>query len=226
MTEDKYNELRQKDVNLREAFKLDEAECPQMPADLNERLMQRMEKENRKPRLIVWPWVAAACVAAALIVWLTPPKEVIGEPSTGHIAKVEIPTPEPEDEGLTPEEPKIEQPVETPEKPEVQQPVVTSAKPKTQKPATQIEPQLMAQATADAEIPAEVSTPLPSGEGQGEGSVALLTENDIPITRPENFKHTPEEIALMKRQAEEAYLKWVELELEIAKYNLEQTAQK
>ena len=53
-----------------------------------------------------------------------------------------------------------------------------------------------------------------------------LTERDIPITRPENYKYTPEEIALMKKQAAEAYLKWVELELEIAKHNMEQTAQK
>ena len=29
----------------------------------------------------------------------------------------------------------------------------------------------------------------------------------------------------MKKQANEAYLKWMELELEIAKHNLEQTAQ-
>ena len=52
-----------------------------------------------------------------------------------------------------------------------------------------------------------------------------LTERDIPVTRPENYKYTPEEMALLKKQANEAYLKWVELELEIAKYNLEQTAQ-
>ena len=54
----------------------------------------------------------------------------------------------------------------------------------------------------------------------------VLTERDIPITRPENYKYTPEEIALMKKQANEAYLKWVELELEISRYTLEQTAQK
>ena len=53
----------------------------------------------------------------------------------------------------------------------------------------------------------------------------VLTERDIPITRPENYKYTPEEIALLKRQAAEAYLKWVELELEIAKHSQEQTAQ-
>ncbi len=57
-----------------------------------------------------------------------------------------------------------------------------------------------------------------------EVATMILTERDLPITRPENYKYTPEEIALMKRQAAEAYLKWVELELEIAKYNQEQTA--
>lgn len=54
---------------------------------------------------------------------------------------------------------------------------------------------------------------------------AVLTERDIPITRPENYRYTPEEIALLKKQADEAYVKWVQLELEIAKYNLEQMAQ-
>ena len=51
-----------------------------------------------------------------------------------------------------------------------------------------------------------------------------ISESDLPITRPENLKYTPEEIALMKRLANEAYIKWVKLELEIAKYNIEQTA--
>ena len=58
-----------------------------------------------------------------------------------------------------------------------------------------------------------------------EPATEVLTERDIPITRPENYKYTPEEIALLKRQAAEAYLKWVELELEIAKHSQEQTTQ-
>jgi hypothetical protein len=72
--------------------------------------------------------------------------------------------------------------------------------------------QLLAQETKPAEKKVEERT-------------VTLTERDIPITRPENYKYTPEEIALMKKQANEAYLKWVELEMEIAKNNLEQTAQ-
>ena len=45
MTEEKINAFRQTDANLRDALKMDEAERPQMPADLNERLMQRMAVE-------------------------------------------------------------------------------------------------------------------------------------------------------------------------------------
>ena len=68
-----------------------------------------------------------------------------------------------------------------------------------------------------------VSTQL-STYSQPEPTPAVLTERDIPITRPENYRYTPEEIALLKKQANEAYVKWVQLELEIAKHNLEQTA--
>ena len=68
MKEDKLDTLRQKDNALREALRQDEAELPQMPADLNARLMKRMANEQRQPRRIVWPWVAVACVAAIMVV--------------------------------------------------------------------------------------------------------------------------------------------------------------
>ncbi len=76
--------------------------------------------------------------------------------------------------------------------------------------------------------PAEVkgylitSSDIPFG-GLG-GQPAVLTERDIPITRPENYRYTSEDFALMKEQAQKAYVKRVQLELEIAKHNLEQTA--
>jgi vancomycin resistance protein YoaR len=58
-----------------------------------------------------------------------------------------------------------------------------------------------------------------------EEKMVTMSERDIPITRPENYKYTPEELAQLKKQAAEAYFKWVELELEISKNNLQQTAQ-
>ena len=48
MTEEKLNALRQQDMNLRDAIRQDEMERPQMPADLNARLMQRVATKEEK----------------------------------------------------------------------------------------------------------------------------------------------------------------------------------
>jgi hypothetical protein len=94
------------------------------------------------------------------------------------------------------------------------QPSVAKAEPKTE----------LAKAETATEPAEEVISDTPPAP---ETDMAqTLTERDIPITRPENYKYTPEELALLKKQASEAYLKWVELELEISRYTLEQTAQK
>ncbi len=222
MTEEKINALRQTDTNLHDALTMDEAERPRMPADLNERLMQRMAVvEKPVKRRIVWPWIAAACVAGIMIMWLMP---------------VSPPAPLQEARGVvTPVSQKVEEPQVTKAETEVEKPVVVHVKVRKSvqrnrrtinTPITPM-PQAAEPATDLAAVQEkEVSVPLPSGEGQGGGAVVTLTERDIPITRPENYRYTPEEIALMKKQANEAYLKWAQLELEIAKYNLEQTAQK
>lgn len=217
MNEDQLNTLRQQDMNLRDAIRMDEMERPQMPADLNARLMKRVGEESAKPqrRRLLWPWIAAACVAAVIAVYLTPPKD-----ATSPL------TPLQEARGIAEAENVVETPVDHVEQPAaqpVQVPVkriVAKVEPKKvetpsvvpqEQPATT--EQLLAQETKPVEKKVEQKS-------------VTLTERDIPITRPENYKYTPEEIALMKKQANEAYLKWVELELEIAKNNLEQTAQK
>ena len=51
---------RQQDKNLREALRQEEAALPQMPADLNARLLQRMESEQPKHSRTLWRWMAAA----------------------------------------------------------------------------------------------------------------------------------------------------------------------
>ena len=215
MNEDQLNTLRQQDANLRDAIRMDEMELPQMPADLNARLMKRLGEENhqQKRRLMLWPWIAAACVAAVIAVYLTPPKASVGEVNNTPVvaAKVEQPAAEPTQ--TVAEQPAV-QPAKTPVKrmvAKVEPKKVETPSVKSQEEAIAIE-QLLAQETKPAEKKVE------------EKSVTL-TERDIPITRPENYKYTPEEIALMKKQANEAYLKWAQLEMEIAKNNLEQTAQ-
>ena len=65
-------------ASLHEAIRQEEMTRPAMPADLNARLMQRVEKEvNCKPKrsVVVWPWIAAACVTALLMVFVAPSKE-------------------------------------------------------------------------------------------------------------------------------------------------------
>ena len=229
MTEEKINAFRQTDANLRNALEMDEAERPQMPADLNERLMQRMAKEQKQPRRIVWPWIAAACVAGIMVIWLMPPRAtttdvvaentVIEQPANinkveeNSVAKVETETPAP---------------------------VATPVKAKGTKVKTTVvkrDAALLAQDAKTTPTPTAETTTKPAVEevnkelavaetAKPQEKMVTLTERDIPITRPKNYQYTPEEIALMKKQANEAYLKWAELELEISKYNLEQASSK
>ena len=232
MKEDYIETLRQQDTNLRDAIRLEEEALPPMPADLNARLMQRVAKEEKKPRRIVWPWIAAACAAGVLMIWLTPPKVTPEDVVAKQKPKVEQQTPSPAlplngKEVVSPEAFKVEESAIAKTETEKASRRTTPRQEKTEN--AQMTPPSQAEEPATdllAVQETEVSTPLPSGEGQGGGSVVILTERDIPITRPENYKYTPEEIALLKQQANEAYLKWVELELEISKYTLEKMAQK
>ncbi|MBR7017300.1 MAG: hypothetical protein IKH99_00455 [Prevotella sp.] len=71
---------------------------------------QMMEERSRKSRIVkLWPWVAAACVAALLIVFLSPPKEnVSSQPQIAKVAKGQkqepLPSP-PKGEGQQKEKP-------------------------------------------------------------------------------------------------------------------------
>lgn len=219
MNEDKLKALLEQDKNLRDAIRMEEAEGPQMPTDLNARLMQKAQrlsvKEKSKKKW--WPWIAAACVAGFMMVYLTPPKDTtMGTDTNQEVAvkaepKQAKPQQDVQQEIILPEAPVKEAPKQIAQS--------TPAKPKKQQTPVVKEPQT-AQETAPAET-LKAETP-----AIAQAATTTLTERDVPITRPENLKYTPEEMALMKKQANEAYLKWVELELEIAKYHLEQTAQK
>lgn len=229
MNEDKLKALLEQDKNLRDAIRMEEAEGPQMPADLNARLMQKAQrlsvKEKSKKKW--WPWIAAACVAGFMMVYLTPPKDTtMGTDTNQEVAeKVEPQQTEPQQN--------IQEDITLPETPAKERPKQiaqnTPAKAKKQQMPVVAEPQI-AQETVPAETVSietlKAETMKAETPAIAQAATTTLTERDVPITRPENLKYTPEEMALMKKQANEAYLKWVELELEIAKYHLEQTAQK
>ena len=229
MTEEKINAFRQTDANLRNALEMDEAERPQMPADLNERLMQRMAKEQKQPRRIVWPWIAAACVAGIMVIWLMPPRAT----TTDVVAENTV-IEQPTNINKVEEAPVAKVETETPA------PVATPVKAKGTKVKNTVvkrDAALLAQDAKTAQTPTAETKTLPAVEevnkelavaetAKPQEKMVTLTERDIPITRPKNYQYTPEEIALMKKQANEAYLKWAELELEISKYNLEQASSK
>ena len=230
MTEDKLNSLRQQDTNLRDALRQDEMERPQMPADLNARVMQKVEQKSHATRTRkLWPWIAAACAAGVIAIFLTPPKDTT-EVNKGTTVAVNVEQPK---ESMDSEAQESETQMSETQMSEIQLSESQTASPQRvikqkgnldpgksakqqYRPATTNN--LLAQETTPAEQPIteKVSTEEPT---------VTLTESDIPITRPENYKHTPEELALLRKQADEAYLKWVELELEISKNNLQQTAQ-
>ena len=216
MIEEELNTLRQQDSALRDALRLDEAELPQMPADLNARVIQQAAQRPRKATIRrIWPWLVAACVAAFIAVNIAPPKDAVAPQDKGTVAeKVEPKTKKAESQ------PKVAEATQ-PQIAEVKTAKKTSAKPRKQQPKA-VEPETMPAKTVTtvAEEPqkelAQTTTKV---------RMQTLTEHDIPITRPENYKYTPEELAQLRKQADEAYLKWVELELEISKNNLQQTAQ-
>ena len=230
MTEDKLNSLRQQDTNLRDAIRLDERERPQMPADLNARVMQKVEQKSHATRTRkLWPWIAAACAAGVIAIFLTPPKDTT-EVNKGTTVAVNVEQPK---ESMDSEAQESETQMSETQMSEIQLSESQTASPQRvikqkgnlapvksakqqYRPATTNN--LLAQETTPAEQPITEKT-------STEEPTVTLTESDIPITRPENYKHTPEELALLRKQADEAYLKWVELELEISKNNLQQTAQ-
>jgi len=189
-----------------------------MPSDLNARLMKRMAAEaptaSRTRKL--WPWIAAACAVAFIAVFITPPKfGTEGAEMVAKVEKKEITAPAAvvaKAEHIAPVAPKAAPvaPKAAPVAPKAAKPAIAApAKPEAIEPAVE---HVLAAATT---VPKAVA----------EEKMVTMSERDIPITRPENYKYTPEELAQLKKQAAEAYLKWVELELEISKNNLQQTAQ-
>ena len=208
---------------LREAIRHEEMARPSMPTDINERIMRRMEQETvrkkgQKRLRKLWPWLAAACVAAFILVYTAPPeKEVTESRSTAEITEAETPkrlstemcsTEKRSTESRTKEMIAMAKPEK-----------VITVKQKAHKVVTAKRDTISEKKEED-----KVCDLAMAEKAEESQKPRTISESDLPITRPENLRYTPEEIALMKRQAAEAYIKWMELELEIAKYNIEQSA--
>ena len=208
---------------LREAIRHEEMARPSMPTDINERIMRRMEQETvrkkgQKRLRKLWPWLAAACVAAFILVYTAPPeKEVTESRSTAEITEAETPKRLSTEMCYTEKRSTESRAKEMiamakPEK-------VITVKQKAHKVVTAKRDTISEKKEED-----KVCNLAMAEKAEESQKPRTISESDLPITRPENLRYTPEEIALMKRLANEAYIKWVKLELEIAKYNIEQSA--
>ena len=203
---------------LREAIRHEEMARPSMPTDINERIMRRMEQETvrkkgQKRLRKLWPWLAAACVAAFILVYTAPPeKEVTESRPTAEITEAETPQRLSTEMCSTESRTKEMIAMAKPEK-------VITVKQKAHKVVTAKRDTISEKKEED-----KVCDLAMAEKAEESQKPRTISESDLPITRPENLRYTPEEIALMKRLANEAYIKWVKLELEIAKYNIEQTA--
>lgn len=221
---------------LHEAIRQEEAVRPPMPADLNARLMQRMQKEaarkqggKRLRRLL--PWIAAACLIILIAIHDNSATDdaLMANKTTEkkHEKMAEVTgkaTPKPLLTAVTTPEPKQKEKKRTAEK-SCQSATVGKNMTDGKETLKEIQPQDIptTECSKDAECNLTAAADAPAKPAVS-SKPRILSERDIPITRPENLKYTKEELALMKKQANEAYLKWMELELEIAKYNMEQTA--
>lgn len=113
MKEEDMNHLRQQDRNLRDALRQEEAELPQMPADLNARVMQRVGDEQPKHSRTMWRWMAAAACLLLIIGigYALLPKEQQDEPLVAQKTVCPISEdmpkaePEPQAEEMQAEEP-------------------------------------------------------------------------------------------------------------------------
>ena len=147
----------------------------------------------------LWPFVAAACVAGALVFFLTPPKtdNALSTPEQ-PIAKVE------------------EKPTETPE---AESPTVVV-------PAEPTKGVVRAKANAPTQIAkAEVvkEEPLVAEVSRDPEAAAREFASSYSVSNPERLKYTPEEMEALKRQARKKYEEWIQLEREILEYDIKQT---
>ena len=130
MKDENMNHLRQQDKNLRDALRQEEAGLPQMPADLNERLMRRLGEPEAAPkaktrRLWFYAAIAAAASIALLIIFNFGQERTPQEPLMAQqTVKQDTPQPTPPlSESLEDSSPAVSEPVEEPKSIEKPRPV-------------------------------------------------------------------------------------------------------
>ena len=164
---------------------------------LKDEVIAKAKAEVRPLKVRLLPWLAAACVAGIIGLFLMPPEQseekIMSKvenvsPKTESVRSVET-TPEPS--------------VAVVDKKHQVKPSVKNVE--TEEPQVQEEPQ-----------PRRIK---PQVQEQYDEEI-MLSEYDVPITRPENLIDTPEDLAQIARLEKQAFISRIREQVEIAKAEL------
>ena len=159
---------------------------------LKDEVIAKAKTEIRPRKVRLLPWLAAACVAGIMGLFLMPPEQSVSE---------------------TPVMAKVEEKVSVTKKHET---VMTET--------VKREVQKTARKKAIKESVAKVETPTTeepiTEQVEPSREPAMLSETDIPITRPENLIDTPEDFAQIARLEKRAFIDRMREQVEIAKAEL------
>ena len=172
---------------------------------LKDEVIAKAKAEVRPRKVRLLPWLAAACVAGIIGLFLMPPEQ------SEDKARAKVESVKLKDESVKSKVESIKNEVAKPE-PYVavvdrKQQVKTSVRNvKAEEPVVQEPKQIQ---------PKENAMPIEQYDEE-----MMLSENDVPITRPENLIDTPEDLALIARLEKQAFINRMREQVEIAKAEL------
>ena len=172
---------------------------------LKDEVIAKAKAEARPRKVRLLPWLAAACVAGIIGLFLMPPEQ------SEDKARAKVESVKLKDESVKSKVESIKNEVAKPE-PYVavddrKQQVRTSVRNvKAEEPVVQEPKQIQ---------PKENAMPIEQYDEE-----MMLSENDVPITRPENLIDTPEDLALIARLEKQAFINRMREQVEIAKAEL------
>lgn len=207
---------------------------------LKDKVMNEARAVSRPRRLRLIPWLAAACVAGILVIFLTPPKDSgtatsgnVTAAASGNVAATTTESNTAADIGQNGQPSCVKpQTAENPKKekliavvPAGRKHDVTRRAQKKHRQTGSVKATAIRGDCITETLAIAADTLFTTGSPDEEQWMTVISETDLPITCPENFKDTPEDIEQKKRLQRLAYINKINLEIEIASHRLQQIAQ-
>lgn len=208
--------------------------------ELKDKVMNEARAVSRPRRLRLIPWLAAACVAGILVIFLTPPKDSgtatsgnFAATASGNVAATTSESSTAADIGQTGQPGSVKP--KTSENPKKEKLIavvpagrkhdVTRRAQKKRRQTGSVKATAIHGACITETFAIAADTLFTTGSPDEEQWMTVISETDLPITCPENLNDTPEDIEQKKRLQRLAYINKINLEIEIASHRLQQIAQ-